>query len=156
MKKYLSPKFTAISLAIGLSFALAAHITETQAADTGTIEINVDNVQPHKGQLMVALYDSEAGYNNGTAINGKKIPVQKDRISVRFGGLKPGRYAVKMFHDINQNAKLDRLENGMPTEPFGFSNNAPAVMGPASWNDANFTLGLETRTQRIKLISLSE
>ena len=41
-----------------------------------------------------------------------------------FPGLAPGRYALRVFADENGNGKLDTNLMGMPTERYGFSNDA--------------------------------
>ncbi len=38
-----------------------------------------------------------------------------------------GSYAVSLFHDRNQDGVLNRGELGIPSEGFGFSNNAPSA-----------------------------
>lgn len=44
--------------------------------------------------------------------------------------VKPGKYAVVAFHDVNGNEELDKNMLGIPTEPYGFSNNARGMLGP--------------------------
>ena len=41
-----------------------------------------------------------------------------------FRDVAPGTYAAAAFEDLNGNGVLDRSQNGLPLEPFGFSNNA--------------------------------
>ncbi|MGJ7582834.1 DUF2141 domain-containing protein [Variovorax sp. RHLX14] len=57
-----------------------------------------------------------------------------------FVGLPPGRYAVKSFADENGNGKLDTNLVGLPTERYGFSNDAKGRMGPPSFEQASFML----------------
>ena len=40
---------------------------------------------------------------------------------------------------------------GLPAEPYGFSNNATAIMSPPKWEKAKFTVGTSAVTQTIKL-----
>lgn len=42
----------------------------------------------------------------------------------------PGTYAVAVFHDENNNHHLDTNFLGLPTEGYGFSNNAAISLGP--------------------------
>ncbi len=51
-----------------------------------------------------------------------------------------GRYSIKAFHDENNNSKLDTNFLGMPTERYGFSNNARGRFGPPSFAEAAVTL----------------
>ncbi|MDR2086592.1 MAG: DUF2141 domain-containing protein, partial [Dysgonamonadaceae bacterium] len=46
-----------------------------------------------------------------------------------------GDYAVSIFHDENDNYKLDTGMFGIPVEKTGFSNNAKGVMGPPKFKD---------------------
>ena len=39
-----------------------------------------------------------------------------------FDDLAPARYAVAVYHDVNGNGRLDTVPPGLPTEPYGFSN----------------------------------
>ena len=48
--------------------------------------------------------------------------------------------AIKAFHDIDGNGQMGVNPFGQPVEPFAFSNDAPANMGPASWSAAAFDL----------------
>ena len=56
----------------------------------------------------------------------------------QFDGLPDGDYAVRAFHDLNGDGKMNTNPFGMPTEPYAFSNNAVGNMGPASWDRAKF------------------
>ena len=51
-------------------------------------------------------------------------------------GLPAGRYVVKSFADENGNAKLDTNLLGLPTERYGFSNDARGRMGPPGFDAA--------------------
>ena len=48
-----------------------------------------------------------------------------------------GYYAVKLYHDENQNKKLDKNFFGIPTEGYGFSND-PSSIGVPSYEKARF------------------
>lgn len=51
-----------------------------------------------------------------------------------------GTYAVAAFLDLNDNGKLDRGLWGIPSEPYGFSNNVRGNFGPAKFSRASFTM----------------
>jgi uncharacterized protein (DUF2141 family) len=71
--------------------------------------------------------------------------------SAVFTNLRPGTYAVIAFHDENDNGKLDENGWGVPTEGYGFSNNAEGFLGPASFKDAAVTLDQADKTVEIRL-----
>ena len=66
----------------------------------------------------------------------------------REGGLRfmlrdlpPGRYALNAFHDENGNGVLDTNALGIPTEGYGFANDAKAQFGPPTFEAAAVTVG---------------
>lgn len=61
-------------------------------------------------------------------------------VVVRIADLPPGRYAVALYQDSNGNEELDKSFIGVPTEPYGFSNDASAPFGPPDFDQAAFTI----------------
>jgi uncharacterized protein (DUF2141 family) len=61
-------------------------------------------------------------------------------VSVTFNNLEAGEYAIRYFHDENDNGKLEQNLFGMPVEGYGFSNNAKANFGPAAFEDMKVTI----------------
>lgn len=95
------------------------------------------------GSVMVALYDSEAGYEGGAAVAQTMVPASGPVVA-RFENLPAGDYAVKAFHDVDGDGRMNTNPFGMPTEPYAFSNNAVGNMGPARWDRARFPVSGET------------
>ncbi|MDB5721533.1 MAG: hypothetical protein JWP15_2151 [Alphaproteobacteria bacterium] len=60
--------------------------------------------------------------------------------SIRFEGVRPGTYALAIFHDENGNKKLDTFL-GIPREGFGFSRNPTVRFGPPRFAQAGFEVG---------------
>ncbi|WP_353218321.1 DUF2141 domain-containing protein [Sandarakinorhabdus sp.] len=109
------------------------------AAAPATLTIKFDGAMAPTGAVMVALFDSEAAHDKGGApVRGGMAKVAGTTAELVIPGLKPGRYAIKAYHDINGNGEMDSNPFGMPLEPFAFSNGAKAVGGPPSWADAGF------------------
>jgi uncharacterized protein (DUF2141 family) len=57
---------------------------------------------------------------------------------INIADLEAGRYALRIFQDLNGNGKLDTGWMGIPSEPYGFSNNAMGRFGPPSLADQLF------------------
>lgn len=135
-------RFTAAAAA-ALLFA-----TSTAAEALAALTVNLD-CGSTDGRVMIAVFDSEAAYD------GRGAPVRQLAAEpgqpIRIEGLKPGRYAIKSFHDVNGNGKMDANPFGIPTEPFAFSNNAVGNMGPARWADAAFEVGEGGAVQTLRL-----
>ena len=72
--------------------------------------------------------------------------------AVVFSNLEPGRYAAIAFHDENGNGKLDKNFLGIPTEPYGFSNNVQGFLGPPTFDAAAMALGDSNEGVQITLV----
>jgi uncharacterized protein (DUF2141 family) len=132
--------------ALGLATAAAA-----QPAGDLTVSFNVSD---RTGQVMVALYPSQAAYDADKDGQLRAVPVGEGAVAATFQGLAPGRYAVKSFHDVNGDGKMAQNLMGMPTEPYGFSNNAVVRFGPPGWDAAAFDVGPGANAQTITLLRL--
>lgn len=60
-------------------------------------------------------------------------------------------YAVMVYHDANGNKDLDRSPAGMPSEGYGFSNDAPTKFGVPSFDAVRFGVKPSETTIRIKV-----
>lgn len=97
------------------------------------------------GMVMVALYDSAAAFDGGSARPVAATAVNASgRVVATFENLPAGDYAVKAFHDVNGDGEMNTNPFGMPVEPYAFSNNAVGNMGPARWSAAHFAVSGET------------
>ena len=95
------------------------------------------------GSIMVALFSSEAAYEGGAPVAQAAVSASGPVVA-RFENLPAGDYAVKAFHDVDGDGKMNTNPFGMPVEPYAFSNNAVGNMGPARWDRARFAVSGET------------
>ncbi|GAB4001225.1 hypothetical protein GCM10028807_56950 [Spirosoma daeguense] len=125
--------------------------TSTTATKGYSLTVVVHNINNRTGKLYIGLADSPASFN-GESKNPKSIDVTPSgEISVTFDGLAPGRYAVRLYQDLNANQKLD-FSGQMPTEPFGLSN-VTMLMGPPDFDQTSFELN-ENKSIRIGLMEM--
>lgn len=117
--------------------ALAFAIASSPVASAETMNIDVTNIKTANGKVFVALFDAD-GFAANKSLQGAAAGVTGDTVRVSFEGVAPGTYGVKVYHDVNGNGKLDRNLIGIPSEPYGFSNDAPVRMSPPRWADAAF------------------
>ncbi len=104
----------------------------------GTATLRLETiVSTAEGAIMVALFDDAAAFDGGGApVRGARIEATGERIVTDFEGLKPGRYALRAFHDQNGDGELNVNPLGLPIEPFAFSAGAKARFGPPSFDKA--------------------
>ncbi len=67
---------------------------------------------------------------------GKIIPIENKKAEISFNNLSENTYAIAVFHDKNKNGKLDKNMLGIPTENYGFSNNARETFSAPSFESA--------------------
>jgi uncharacterized protein (DUF2141 family) len=120
--------------AVALTVAGGAH---AQSAEGLTLDFTGAQA---RGAIMVAVFDSEAAYNGGAPVRQLRLDAAAGELTARLDDLPTGEYALKVFHDIDGNGRMNTNPFGMPTEPYAFSNNAVGNMGPARWAQARFTV----------------
>lgn len=73
-----------------------------------------------------------------------------ERVELMFRNVTPGRYAISLLHDENENGRADRVMGMMPKEGFGFSRDPAIRMGPPKFKSASFAVTGDMR-QSIKM-----
>lgn len=131
-------------------FGLAApQAANAQTPPESVVRVSVTNIRAQQGYLMVALYD-EANWGQ-TAVARARVPVASAVVALTLAAPAPGRYAIRMFQDVNADGAMDTNIIGIPTEPIGFSNNAPLQFGPPSFDAAAFDVAASGAAQTIAL-----
>jgi uncharacterized protein (DUF2141 family) len=129
-----------ISLAIlGLAVVEAAKLT-----------VKLENVAPEQGIIDIHLFADETSWLN-ESVQAFQVAADSSEIIVVFENVEPGEYAVSATHDVDENGALNSGAFGKPTEPYGFSNNARGMFGPAKWQKAKFTVNEGSSETSIKL-----
>ncbi len=116
------------------------------------LTVEITNVTRTGGNIRVALYKPTDKFGTAKPDFFKVIPVAQPGTRQVAFDVEPGRYAVAVFHDLNDNDKLDKNIVGYPKEPFGFSNNFRPVVSAPDFEDCAFTLSEKGTSISIKLI----
>ncbi|HVU22379.1 MAG TPA: DUF2141 domain-containing protein [Rhizomicrobium sp.] len=96
-----------------------------RADQDAVLTIKVDHIAPKGGNLRLAIYDAKSfADDDANPVADKVIAATPSVQTVIMPGIAPGTYAVKMFQDVNRNEKFDFNWLGIPSERYGFSNNA--------------------------------
>ena len=118
---------------------LSVVCSQLEAQDAFNITVTVKGIDSNEGQIFLALYDNDADFLDKT-FKGAKSKIENNQCVVTFENIPSGIYAVSIFHDANDNGKMDTNFIGIPKEDYGCSNNASGFMGPPKWSDAKFEL----------------
>lgn len=114
-------------------------------------ELNVTfkQVEKQTGHLWVAVYNSEDNYNGkGEPAYSAMIPVKGNKVKYTFSDIEGGTYAIKLFHDENDNGKMDTNMFGIPKEGYGFSNNV-GKFGQPEFREAAFEVNQQANIEII-------
>lgn len=134
MKKIFWAPFTALALHFS-TFAQKHEVT-----------VIFSGIKEAKGQIMLSLNDA-----NGNQVEGFILPITKTgELTYVIKNVKSGSYTAAAFHDKNKDEKLNTNMVGLPTEAYGFSNNARGTFGPPSLKDQLFEVKGST-TMKITL-----
>lgn len=115
----------------------AALLAIAGTAKAGELTIRLDGVQGTDGKLMIALYKGADGFlKQDKAIAATILSASTGARAITVHDLPAGDYAAAVFHDADGDGKMNTNLIGIPTEGFGFSNNARGTMGPPKFDPA--------------------
>lgn len=125
-------------------------------AQSAHLELQVHLPAGAHGRIAYLLFNSPHGFPKDRAkaiLHGFSKPVGNETVEqIDMGQVPPGKYAVSIYLDENENGKLDSGIFGIPKEPVGASNNPRSRMGPPRFDDCVFTMTPETKTLEISLV----
>lgn len=105
------------------------------------IHVEIRDLKNSNGSVACALFESPEGFPADylrQATNIMSLKVRDHLARCDFEAIPPGTYALAVIHDENMNGKLDSNMLGVPTEGYGFSNDAMGLWGPPSFQAASF------------------
>ena len=113
-------------------------------ASAANLTVTVKDVRNTTGTVLVAVYD-QSGFGKPELAKAKqKAGANAGEVKFVFQSLPAGKYAEAAIHDENGNGKLDRNSLGVPTEGYGFSNDAQGTAGRPNFNQAAFAFDGKT------------
>jgi uncharacterized protein (DUF2141 family) len=115
---------------------------DVAGADQG-FDINIEITGATTGRVMASVYqledDTETHFLTTKTvfkISGQPDAAGKFRFTIPH--LPNVKHAIAAFEDRNGDGELNTTLFGLPTEKFGFSQNAKATFGPPSFAEAAF------------------
>jgi uncharacterized protein (DUF2141 family) len=107
----------------------------TISVKSAELQVSIDHIKSDQGVVLAQLFNSEEAYKTAKSLESKMLPAKTGAGELIFKNLEPGNYVVRMYHDENNNQKMDMNAFGMPIEGYGFSNEAIGNMGPPKYID---------------------
>lgn len=148
-------KISPVKLFLLLVF-LSTTLNFPQAVDSlngyGKLTVIIKGFENDKGNCRFALDNSKDIYESENSVwIGRELPIKNKVVVVTIDSLKYGEYAIRVYQDENKNAELDTDFLGIPTENYGFSNDASAWFGQPSWDKAKFFFNKPEMTIQIDI-----
>ncbi|EPF26990.1 hypothetical protein HMPREF1221_00571 [Treponema socranskii subsp. paredis ATCC 35535] len=85
------------------------------------VEIVVAGIKKNSGTIVISIHDSAESFRKHIPYRNVELAVTGDK-AVYHIRLKAGDYVFCVYHDVNEDGKLNANAIGIPREPFGFSN----------------------------------
>jgi len=131
--------FKSLVLAITLAAVLLSH------AAAAELTVEVKGVGKNTGKIYVAVYDKAERWMKKPVYSASAF-ANTEGVVLSFKDVAVGEYAISLYHDENDNGKMDTNVVGMPIEPYAFSNDAAGNFGPASFEQAKFTVAADKKS----------
>jgi uncharacterized protein (DUF2141 family) len=105
-----------------------------------SMQITVVGVKETSGTITVDVHDDDPAkfLKSGGKLARIRVPAKEGETSFCITVPKAGIYALALYHDRNANTKLDKNFIGLPSEPFGLSNNPPRRLAMPRHRDSAF------------------
>lgn len=123
---------------------------EQSEATTNKLTVHIQNIKSSEGKISVGIYNSSDTWLDRT-YTGKTGEIIDGKATVVFDEIENGEYGISLYHDENDNGKLDTGMFGIPKEPYACSNGAKGRFGPPKWKDAVFVIENTDSEHIIKL-----
>lgn len=108
------------------------------SAQNHNITVKVTGLKNVKGNISIGLYNNPEKFpEQGQAYKGVDTTITNEDFSYTFKSINKGTYAVAIYHDENSNHELDKNFFGIPSEGYGFSNDASGTIGAPDFEDAS-------------------
>jgi len=112
-------------------------ITSFILQSQNTIEVTMSGFDSNDGKAMVGLFVEEETFLRKPDKT-LSAEITNNKSKVTFTDIPDGIYALSVYHDENDNDKLDLIMGMIPKEDNGTSNNPDTVLGPPKWKDSIF------------------
>ncbi|MEM7162760.1 MAG: DUF2141 domain-containing protein [Bacteroidota bacterium] len=99
-------------------------------SDYADQKLSVRNLKPVDSEIHVALFKTEMDFPENPIHSFSFESIEQQEQVLYLKEIEKGDYLIAIFQDIDKNQELNKNWVGLPTEPYGFSNNMkPSILG---------------------------
>jgi len=124
------------------------------AGESGSeVKVTVTGLRSHEGVVRACMTTDSHRFPRcqGSAGSYRLVVPADGTVVLSFAHVTPGRYAIALLHDENENGQADRAAGMIPREGYGFSRDAKVRMGPPRFDAAAFDVGPAPVRQTIRM-----
>ena len=111
-----------------LLLAAAALVAGIGSAQAATLVVRATGIGSADGTVYVG--GCATGFDEAQCPYKSRARARPGTVELRIPDVKPGRYAIAIYHDVNGNGQLDKTFF-RPSEPYGFSNDVGRLGVPS-------------------------
>lgn len=140
------------SIFIACALLLFGIEDNNSVSESHSLTITVQNLRSLNGELEIGLYNNAEKFPKvGETFKMVRLRVNKLEMTYEFTNLKPGNYAICIYHDENSNKTCDKNIIGIPVEGYAFSNNIKPKLSAPSFKDCAVMLN-ENKIFTVKMV----
>lgn len=118
----------------------------------GELQIIIEGLSSRQGNVYIALHNNRKSYEEKSSpFLWKRAAIENGKSLWIISGLPYGEYGVSVYHDENGDSSLNTNIAGIPSEPYGFSNNVPASFGSPAYEKIMFSHKSRKTTITVKV-----
>ena len=129
--------------------------TEADIGKGGSVPLTViiKDLSSATAPVIVGVYGAKNKFPDpkGQLKEYKFVPKGKI-LTAKITDLKFGTYALAVYQDVNSSGKINKNFIGLPTEPYGFSNNYKPKTKAPGFDDCKFDYSAKTNSVTITMI----
>ena len=141
---------TVVLIAMAALAAPALAQVDPGPAQGGSVTFVVGHVRDAAGHVRVDICTADTFLKAECPYSGA-APATLGSTTVTVQNVPPGTYAAQIYHDRNDNHRVDRNPLGVPTEEIGFSRDAPVGLHGPRFSRAAFDHGRDDQTLDVRL-----
>lgn len=127
---------------------LFSGVVQAESPTQGDLKVVVTGMKNDQGQLVANLF-REGDDIHGHPLAKQQLAIVNKQATPIFPNLKMGRYAVLVFHDLNNNNDLDHNLLRLPAEPLGFSNGFELSLTSGKPNSQKLAFAVNAQTETV-------
>lgn len=120
---------------------------------TAPLQVQIQGAESDRGKILVLIFAGQDGFPEEVSKAFKQLVLVPKNGNVEFtlDDIPPGKYAITVLHDEDDDGLMTTNSFGLPQEKYGFSNNPKIYFGPPSFEKAAFELKTEPQQVTIML-----